>query len=197
MPVFVSARQVFSHSCGLFAYDDDFHFGVLSSGFHYRWACRYASSMRNDLRYTPSDVFDTFAQPSFSQPVADVAQELDEFRSKRMIDSNEGLTDTYNRVHDGADRTPEIVKLRELHVALDYAVRDAYGWNDLDLEHGFHLVRGQGTRYTFSPDAAVEVLYRLLELNRTRFENEVANGLQDKNKSKPASESKVVGDTLF
>ena len=29
-------------------------------------------------------------------------------------------------------------QLRELHVVLDLAVRDAYGWSDLELDHGFH-----------------------------------------------------------
>ena len=33
-----------------------------------------------------------------------------------------------------------LLELRRLHLALDSAVRDAYGWRDLDLEHGFHEV---------------------------------------------------------
>lgn len=78
--------------------------------------------------------------------------------------------------HNPDDRKPDIVRLRELHVELDYAVCDAYGWKDLDLGHGFHPVRGRGIRYTFSPDVAVEVLYRLLELNRECYEEEVRRG---------------------
>ncbi len=179
-PVFVPTGQILSEATVVFAYDDYFHFGVLTSGFHYRWTCRYASTMRTDIRYTPSDVFETFPQPSFSAEVEAAGRALDEHRSARMVAADEGLTDTYNRVHDPDDRTPEIVRLRELHIELDLAVRAAYGWDDLDLDHGFHPVRGQGTRFTFSPDAAVEVLYRLLELNRQRYEGEVAAGLHGK-----------------
>jgi hypothetical protein len=94
-----------------------------------------------------------------------------------MITANEGLTATYNRVHEVTDTTPGIVRLRELHVALDVAVRDAYGWSDLELAHGFYPVRGQGIRYTFAPAPAEEILERLLELNKVRYEEEVANGL--------------------
>ena len=153
--------------------------------------------MRNDPRYIPTDVFETFPRPHSCEAVSTSAQFLDLHRADWMVSRDEGLTDTYNRLHDEADRTPEIVTLRELHVALDYAVRDAYGWNDLDFEHGFHPVRGQGVRYTFSPDAAVEVLYRLLELNRTRYEGEVASGLHDKKNSKASAKADDTAGTLF
>lgn len=203
-PAFVPTGQVLAMTTVVFAYDDDFHFGVLSSGFHYRWACRYASSLRNDLRYAPSDVFETFPQPKYSAGVESAGQALDEHRSARMIEAEEGLTDTYNRVHSPDDRTPEIIRLRELHLELDQAVAEAYGWSDLELDHGFHPVRGQGIRYTFSPDAAVEVLYRLLELNRTRYEAEVAQGLHDKKggakraaKKRTTAQTAAQSETLF
>ena len=71
-PCFVPVGQVYSHSLGIFAYDDHFHFGALTCGFHYRWAMRFASSMRTDTRYTPSDVFETFP----SRPTATPSQPL-------------------------------------------------------------------------------------------------------------------------
>ena len=48
-----------------------------------------------------------------------------------MVRNNEGLTKTYNRFHDPDERSPDILKLRELHAAMDRAVLDAYGWTDL------------------------------------------------------------------
>lgn len=200
MPVSVPTRHVFSHKCAIFPYDDDFHFGVLSSGFHYRWACRYSSTLENRINYSPSDVFETFPQPTYSVELEVAGKALDEHRSVRMVEADEGLTTTYNRVHDPHDGTPDIVRLRELHVELDDVVRDAYGWDDLELEHGFHPVRGQGTRYTFSPDAAVEVLYRLLELNRERYEEEVRQGLHEgkgKRKQRRTTSRASQSATLF
>ena len=54
-----------------------------------------------------------------------------EFRADLMVRNNEGLTKTYNRFHDPDERSPDILKLRELHAAMDRAVLDAYGWTDL------------------------------------------------------------------
>jgi hypothetical protein len=99
-----------------------------------------------------------------------------------MLARNEGLTKTYNRFHDPAERAADIVRLRELHVEMDQAVARAYGWADLDLGHGFHETK-QGLRYTLSPPARQEVLDRLLELNHQRYAEEVAQGLHEK---KPA-----------
>ncbi len=173
LPVFVDARFVFSDSLVVLTYDDNFHFGLLSSGFHYRWAIRYASTLETRIRYTPSDVFETFAQPEFNEAVEAAGKALNEYRAELMVQANEGLTSTYNRVHSVDDKTPSIAKLRELHTTLDAAVLNAYGWGDLDLKHGFHEVRGQGIRYTFEAAVAEEVLERLLELNKERYESEV------------------------
>ena len=100
-----------------------------------------------------------------------------------MLDRQDGLTKTYNRVHDPDEHADDIARLRELHVELDYAVRDAYGWTDLDLGHGFHETRF-GTRFTFAPAPRQEVLDRLLELNHERYAEEVRQGLHGKPKAK-------------
>ena len=191
-PVFVPTGQVLAHSIIVLAYDDDFHFGVLTSGVHYRWVARFGSSMRSDTRYTPSDVFETFPQPSYCAEVESVGKALDDHRSRLMIERELGLTSVYNLVHDPDLRSDEDIKrLRDLHVRLDVAVRDAYSWSDLDLGHGFHDVRGQGVRFTFSPSAADEVLDRLLELNRKRYESEVAAGSHERAKKPKKARSRV------
>ena len=200
-PCFVPVGQVFSHSLGIFAYDDHFHFGALTSGFHFRWAMRFASSMRTDTRYTPSDVFETFPLPPRNQAVAAAGSALDACRSSSMADRMQGLTSVYNLVHDPNERSDErIQQLRDLHVGLDEAVRDAYGWSDLSLSHGFHEVRGQGVRFTFSLEGADEALDRLLELNKERYEAEVAAGMHKPakkpkiRKANPANQGSLLGD---
>jgi hypothetical protein len=90
----------------------------------------------------------------------------------------EGLTKTYNRFHDISERDRDILTLRELHVEMDRAVAAAYGWDDLDLGHGFHQT-DQGLRFTISDAARTEVLARLLKLNHERYAAEVAAGLHD------------------
>jgi hypothetical protein len=184
LPAFVPARQVFSHALGAFAYDDYFHFGLLGSAFHWTWVIVRASTLETRIRYNPADCFETFPQPAYSEAVEAAGKALDDHRRLLMIANNEGLTKTYNRVHNLADSSPGIVRLRDLHVELDYAVRDAYGWqNELpDLDHGFHETR-QGVRYTVGSAARTEMLDLLLELNHQRYAEEVAAGLHDKKRA--------------
>ena len=70
-----------------------------------------------------------------------------------MVRNNEGLTKTYNRFHDPDERSPDILKLRELHAAMDRAVLDAYGWTDLKPTCEFLLDYEEDETRT-SPEAA-------------------------------------------
>jgi hypothetical protein len=99
--------------------------------------------------------------------VAQAGKALDEHRRAVMLERWEGLTKTYNRVHDPRERSGDIAELRRLHVELDRAVAVAYGWEDLPLDHDFHETR-QGVRYTLGPTTRTEVLDLLLELNHER-----------------------------
>jgi hypothetical protein len=195
-PAFVEPRMVFNHKLVIFPYEDDFHFGVLSSMFHWRWVLRFGSTLRTDPVYTPSDVFDTFPQPVFSEAVALKAKALNDLRSRLMVTNVQGLTATYNRFHDPDEKDEALVGLREAHTALDYAICEAYGWNDLlpDLKHGFHQVRLQGERFTFAPDVADEVIDLLLEENKRRYESEVDRGAQP---SRRVIRREPGGGTLF
>ena len=172
-PAFVPAQQILSTMLIVFAYDDDFHFGVLSSAMHFWWVEKYASTLETRIRYTPTDVFETFPQPGITADVAGAGRALDHYRRDLMIESDEGLTKTYNRLHNASDTSPGVTELRRLHVALDEAVAAAYGWGDLALDHGFQETR-IGTRYTVGPEAQTEVLDRLLELNHARYAREQA-----------------------
>jgi hypothetical protein len=181
-PVLVATGIVYGHALGIFAYDDDAHFGLLSSGFHWWWAVTHASTMRTDIRYTPTDCFETFPQPTLTPAVGELGAALHAHRSALMLERQEGLTTTYNRVHDPDENADDIARLRELHVELDLAVADAYNWSDLDLGHDFHDTKF-GTRFTFAPVPRREVLDRLLELNHARYAEEVQMGLHKKKKA--------------
>jgi len=92
--------------------------------------------MKDDLRYTPSDCFETFPFPHDFESNADletVGREYYEFRAALMIRNIEGLTKTYNRFHDPHERSPEIAELRRLHNAMDRAVLAACGPPFADL----------------------------------------------------------------
>jgi hypothetical protein len=62
---------------------------------------------------------------------------------------------------------------------MDQMVVAAYGWDNLELSHGFYET-AHGLRFTISEDARLEVLQRLLKLNRKHYEEEVAARLNGK-----------------
>jgi hypothetical protein len=193
MPVFVPVDQLLTLDLIVFPTDEYAFLGVLSSSFHVWWAIERASTMRTDIRYSVTDVFNTFPRPSSPNEsmmiVADVAQRLDEVRSDLMVESGLGLTKTYNFVNDPTNRDPRIEQLRRLHVDMDLAVRDAYGWSDLELDHE-HWETPQGMRFTVSPATKDELLDRLLKLNHQRYAEEVAAGLHDKKLGKSAAKGR-------
>jgi hypothetical protein len=183
-PAFVSTNQVFNDKTVVFASDDYFLFGVLSATFHASWVRKWSSTLGGStVNYAPTDCFETFPQPPYRTEVEELGKALDDHRRPLMIANNEGLTKTYNRVHKPDEQSAGIVQLRERQRELDLAVRDAYGWDDLDLDHGFHET-SQGVRYTVGSSARTEILDLLLELNHQRYAEEVAAGLHDKGKAK-------------
>jgi hypothetical protein len=48
-----------------------------------------------------------------------------------MIDTNQGLTKTYNALKNPGCDEARILELRRLHEEMDRAVLDAYGWGDV------------------------------------------------------------------
>ena len=144
---FLPTNIVHSHTLNLFAFDSCRAFTLLQSRVHEAWARFLGSSMKDDLRYTTSDCFETFPFPAGvlehaagDSPIPDnrllttletAGREYYEFRAALLVRNNEGLTKTYNRFHDPDERSPDILKLRALHAAMDRAVLEAYGWHDL------------------------------------------------------------------
>jgi len=211
-PVLVPPRQVFSHKLIVFASSSAGFFGLLQGNIHEAWARRFSSTMKTDLSYTPTDCFETFPFPARLDGLDEIGERYHEHRRQLMLANNEGLTATYNRFHDPEEKDPGIQKLRDLHVEMDLAVRNAYGWTDLDLEHGWietktteekkdkktgkvRTVTKSEWRFTISEKARREVLRRLLELNHRRYAEEVAAGLHDGKKAKrKIEENDAAGD---
>ncbi|MDI3194265.1 N-6 DNA methylase [Pseudarthrobacter sp. AL07] len=199
MPARVSAEQVPSDSLTVFATDSYSEQAVLSSSAHQLWAITYGSGMRNDPRYAPSDVFGTFPRPERTDWSERVGRRLDDERCQIMLRRDLGLTSLYNLVNgpattDAADT--DVARLRAIHVELDKAVMDAYGWSDIPLDHGFHTYR-QMERWTVSPAARVEILDRLLEENHRRAAAEAAALPKKAAKGRKAKSMSEGMETLF
>ncbi|MCB9729132.1 MAG: N-6 DNA methylase [Deltaproteobacteria bacterium] len=130
--------RIFSEALNILPLDRDSHFALLQSRVHERWARLLSSSLGGTLRYTASDCFETFPFPSESTLVAGssldrAGKALSDARADYCINRNQGLTDTYNDLKDSSVTDPAVVHLRELHLAVDRAVIEAYGWQDVPV----------------------------------------------------------------
>jgi hypothetical protein len=207
--VFIPSKMVFANTLAVFALDSFSHFAALQSRPHEIWARFFGSSMKDDLRYTPTDCFETFPFPTnweSDSTLETIGKEYYEFRADLMVRNNQGLTDTYNRFHNPNERDLDILKLRELHVAMDRAVLDAYGWHDIPTTCRFFLdyedegdeqetstgrQRRKPWRYRWPEEVHDEVLARLLDLNHKQAEAESIGG-KVAEKTKPRGSKKKV-----
>jgi hypothetical protein len=180
---------VYSHMTVVFKLDDYASFSILNASWHTDWVVEYCSSLETRLRYLPTDGFETFPFPNSTASLEKIGEKYYTHRQNIMQTRQEGLTKTYNRFHNPDETAADIQQLRELHIEMDNAVAAAYGWQNLELGHGFHETK-QGLRFTISETARREVLDRLLELNHQRYAEEVEQGLHDKGKKKATSGGK-------
>lgn len=127
----------------VFAFADDYSFGVLQSSVHGQWFAARCSSLGRTARYTSETVFDSFPWPQRAA-VADIdrvvasARALRAARARALAERPGGLRARYRDLERGSDENP----LRDAHAELDAAVLRAY-------------------EFTASDD----ILARLLELN--------------------------------
>jgi hypothetical protein len=202
---FQPSNRVFSHALVVLAVASNSSFCTIQSRIHEIWA-RFFSGTAMDLsRYNPSDCFLTFPFP----PNWEVEPNLEaagtiyyNYRAELMVKNDEGLTDTYHRFHDPEETDPAILKLRDLHTAMDKAVLTAYGWPDIDTTCEFILdyedeedttsKRKKPYRYRWPQAVHDEVLARLLTLNQQRYDQETLIG---KGADKKSTKRKAAGGT--
>ena len=190
---FLPTRMVYADSVVILPLEIFAAFCVLQSRTHEMWARFFGSSMKDDLRYTPSDCFETFPFPEGWETDGSLeaaGRSYHEYRAALMIEHGEGMTKTYNRFHDIYETDLRIVELREFHAAMDRAVLDAYGWTDLPTDCDFLLDyaideatwgrRKKPYRYRWPDTVRDEVLARLLALNAERAAAEARAGIPDR-----------------
>ncbi|GAA0771554.1 hypothetical protein E1180_05560 [Roseibium denhamense] len=180
----VPSSTTFADSCVVFAVEPVLYLAVLQSRIHETWARFFSSSMKDDLRYAPSDCFATFPFPLdyvTNAELEDIGRRYLDHRAQLMAAADEGMTPTYNKFHDPYCQAPAIVELRRLHAEMDQAVLEAYGWEDLATEaEPVFLTEETENEFTYQarlfwPSAfRDEVLARLIDLNKVRAAEETA-----------------------
>ncbi|MEL6614204.1 MAG: DNA methyltransferase [Bacteroidota bacterium] len=149
---YLDADALANNSAVVLAVEDPYHFGVLSSRIHTTWAVEKGgrNGAGNDPRYTHTEVFQRFPFPDATneqeEAISDAARRLDAHRT-RVLAAHPYLdyTKVYNvleaeraaQTGDGepldkkqqkVHRDAGVTILAQIHVDLDQAVADAYGW---------------------------------------------------------------------
>lgn len=136
---FVSPKVRPNAALQVFAYEDDYTFGVLQSDTHWRWFAARCSTMKSDPRYTSNTVWDSFPWPqepteAAVRLVAGKAVSLRAIRDQLALKHNLSLRVLYRSLE-----LPGKSPLKDAHTALDEAVRAAYGMNQEADTLGFLL----------------------------------------------------------
>lgn len=161
--------------------------------------------MKQDLRYTHGDIFETFPFPTRvldgeSKLLSELGEEFFNLRSNYMVENNKGMTKFYNDLHDPANTNSAVQQLRELQNKINQAVIDAYGFDELDLELGFHevayLPEGKNTRFTISESVREGLLYRLAMLNKERYELESVSAPTMRGAGKATSRARISDEAM-
>ncbi len=181
------ASVKFSDGVIVFLFEDRASFCTIQCRVHETWARFFGSTIKDDLRYTPSDCFDTFAFPDEFQNsslLQSAGATYYDHRAEIMASRNDGMTKIYNHFHSSDEHSTDIEVLRDLHATMDRAVLNAYGWSDLaaraepifldETNEDDHTYQG---RLFWPSDFRDEVLARLLVLNAERAAAERAAGL--------------------
>ena len=113
----------------VFAFDDEYSFGILQSFPHLEWFRLKGSNRGTGPRYTPDSVFDTFPWPQSPTKkqitaVAAAAVEVRRVRSEALAVMTGGLRAVYRTLE-----LPGKHPLKDAHAALDAAVLAVYGFS--------------------------------------------------------------------
>jgi hypothetical protein len=171
---FQPTDRIFSEQIYVFPLDRASAFAVLQSRIHEPWARLLSSSMKTDLRYAASDCFETFPFPNpdprtVLPELETMGEALYETRARFMVDTNQGLTKTYNALKDPSNDDSRVLELRRLHEAMDRAVLAAYGWSGVAVPPYCALSDADRAAAQAFDDDVIDRLY-VLNAERSRDE---------------------------
>jgi hypothetical protein len=183
---FQPTNRIFNEKLYVFPLDRASAFVVLQSRIHVSWTWLLSSTMKMDLNYSASDCFETFPFPnpdprSVLPELEAIGERLYDARARFMVDTNQGLTKTYNALKDPSIDAPRILELRRMHEEMDRAVLAAYGWSDIDVPP--YCPKSNRDREALQAFED-EVIDRLYVLNAERAREEQRLGLGGKKRAR-------------
>jgi type I restriction-modification system DNA methylase subunit len=138
---FADPNCFFSQSLKLFADDRPGLLAILQSTINEYWTEVTTSTMGAALRYNTSTSFDTFPFPVSStiESLEVAGESYWKVRRQAKQDLDCGLTSLYVQLNSPFCDLPSIRSLRDEHANINHQIVNAFGWQDIRLEHGFVL----------------------------------------------------------
>ncbi len=112
-----------------FMFEDDYSFGIIQSGIHWKWFLEKCTTLGETPNYNSAAIWDTFPWPQTPtevqiKKVATAAKALHTQRTAALKQYNMSLRDLYRLLEQ-----PGVNPIKDLHMALDKAVMEAYGFD--------------------------------------------------------------------
>lgn len=192
---FQPTTRIFSHKIYVFPLPAHTSFAILQSRVHEPWAWLLSSTMGGaSINYSASDCFETFPFPhpdprTVIPAVEAIGERLYTERASYMVDTNQGLTQTYNQLKNPQCDEPRILALRKLHEDMDRAVLDAYGWTDLQVPPFCPLTPEDQRALEQFQDTIIDRLF-VLNAERAAEEKRLGIGNDRKPSAKPKESRK-------
>jgi hypothetical protein len=126
---FVDRHIRADHKLRVFAFPDDYSFGIMQSNAHWLWFVTKCSKLTERFNYTSESVFNTFPWPQSPTPkqveaVAEAGRKVRRVRIQALSEMKGGLRALYRTLE-----LPGANPLKDAHAALDAAVLAAYGFS--------------------------------------------------------------------
>ena len=177
---FLPSGCIYSDKLYVFSDPAYSHFASIQSRVHEVWARMFGTSMKDDLTYTGTSCYENYPFPKSSDGLEVAGEIYNNERAAVMVKLQLGLTKLSNRLNSPDDHSSEVIRLRELHAAMDKAVLDAYGWSDIvpayEFSGDYENEDGSAgsVRLNFTEEVRDEILRRLLALHAERLKAEQA-----------------------
>ncbi|HXS18511.1 MAG TPA: type IIL restriction-modification enzyme MmeI, partial [Polyangiaceae bacterium] len=208
---FQPSNRIFSEQLYVLPLATNTPFAVLQSRIHEFWARLLSSTMEDRLRYAASDCFETFPFPAEDPrtvlpELETLGEQLYQARAAYMLDTDQGLTKTYNALKDPHNTDPRILALRTQHEEMDRAVLRAYsrlagvgskdptviGWSDIPVPPFCIKTEEDKAALQAFEDEVIDRLFILNE-ERAKKEQALGQGVKKGGKGKAASGAKARG----
>lgn len=148
---------------------------LILSTFFRLWAEKFQGAKRGEDQTTNRLSLGQLRR--FPSPKYDVVLGLPNCQNfDKFLESKCGVTAGMNDVCDRGCFDPDVLEAREILQKVDIAVAKAYGWEDLDMTLAIRETE-RGDRFTVSEETEKEILKRLVALNHTYHEEDLAKGI--------------------